>query len=140
MKNKEITSSDIDQLLIKIARDNQDTTENLHIYVTLWTYFLNMSIKDAEKDDLENLKDKNDKDLGILQFNIRIQLNNLEKSPEPIAVNKLFKLQKGKDFQFTFDKKNSNVFVTQLLLDTKPDGTKRTVITYEDTDVIDENI
>jgi len=139
----EVNKSPIKDLIVKLDRDNAETTNRLHIYVTIWTYFSEVEIKQFSKEDLFNLAfAETDTDrLGILKFNIHlVPSSNATILNKPTVVSKSFYLTNGENANFKFNEKINNIFLAEVIQLTKPTGTKRTVITYEDTDVIDDTL
>jgi len=131
----------IERLAVNIARDDNESSERLHIEVVISTYFSNSEIREFSKEDVYNLKvtDNQDAEVGLLKFNVYL-VTSLDaiKLEKPVEVKRSFQLKNKVNASFVFN--DSSILLTDVhvVSNMNPTGTKRTVITYEDTDVIDE--
>lgn len=131
----------IESLAVNVNRDDKEFSERLHIEVTISTYFSNSEIREFSKEDLYNLNVTGNLEgrIDLLKFNVYL-VTSLDaiKLEKPVEVKRTFHLTNKKNASFVFN--DSSILVTDVILIStiNPTGTKRTVITYEDTDVIDE--
>ena len=58
---------------------------------------------------------------------------------QPVLISKVFELKQS-ELGYKFNNNSDFIFLTNIVSPEKPTGTKRTVITYEDTDVIDDTM
>jgi hypothetical protein len=130
--------------LIKVEREkNKKSTDKIHIEVEVKTIFENLTVAKFSPKDITNLKTDGKEPLNILRFCINLipRGDNLivAKIPEPLIGE--FEIIKSKDVQFVFDDDANSILVVEAkIIGTRPDGAKRKVITYEDSDEIDEAI
>ncbi|QHI35473.1 hypothetical protein IMCC3317_08190 [Kordia antarctica] len=132
-----------------IARNKGEEANILHIYTTTWLEIPNVKFK---KFNLSNFSfSEPGSEIGFLVLNLifeskeNLMTENIE-TIERYPINKFLKITKDNypDFKFnasTFDILviNTSIVSNEIPID-DPTGTKRTVITYEDTDIIDETI
>lgn len=130
--------------LIKVAREkNKKTTDKIHIEVEVKTIFENLRVAEFSPKDITNLKTDEKNPLNILRLRINLIPRGddliVAKIPEPLIGK--FEIIKSKDVQFEFDNDANSILVVEAkIIGTRPDGTKRKVITYEDSDEIDEAV
>lgn len=134
---------------IRVAREKKQETSKLHIWVTLLIKFSNVEIIPFNREkDLKNFEtiDEEGKSIGVLNFNVHVEPidNDSKLSETPITISKFYEFTNeiGGNADFKFDEGKNFIFLTNIITDklitSRPEGTKRTVITYEDTDVIDD--
>lgn len=124
---------------IRVFRDTEKQTKRLQIYLTIWSRFQDIKIDDFLEKDLQNkTANKGEIDeLGILELNINV--SGIPKpTSKPVAISKCIELENGKNANFIFDEDKNFIFLANVILPIKPEGTKRRVITYEDADIIDD--
>ncbi|EDP95955.1 hypothetical protein U8527_13710 [Kordia algicida OT-1] len=127
-----------------VAREDKETTNQLHVELTVETTF-DIDFKEVSSEDINNLEAFNkDKTavLNVLKLSIYL-IPKTKVSSETIFKNKhKFEIIKDpkKGIDFKFDNDENSVFVVEVKVkDARPDGTKRKVITYEDSDLIDQS-
>jgi hypothetical protein len=127
---------------IKLVRkDNEDgTIKTLYVSVRVLTTLEGLTIRDFSETDILNVGDPTE--IGLLNLNIHAVTTNENHNSgnkELKLLTKIFTLNVA-DVKFFFDKEIYSVFIGNLNIPVSvgPVGTKRTVITYEDTDVIDD--
>lgn len=131
--------SSIKNFNVHISRTAGDIANEICVYVTIWTLFSNTEIKSFEAEDLRNLNVEKDT-AGVLNLNVHlVRKENSILLEKPVLVYKVFELKRS-ELDFRFNEKNDFIFFTNIISPEKPTGTKRTVITYEDTDIIDDTI
>jgi hypothetical protein len=115
----------------------------LHIDVTISTFLSNLEINEFSENDLYNLKivDNAGATFKLLKFDVHlINSENLIALEKPVVIKREFRLKNKENANFTFDTDENSILLTDVKLNIKPTGTKRAVITYEDTDVIDDTM
>lgn len=130
--------------LIRVGRQKgKISTKKIWVDVEIITILDNLEIAKFSPEDITNLKTDEKKPLNILRLRINLisKGNNsiITKIPEPLIGR--FEITKGTDVQFEFDDDTNSILVVEAKIKgIRPDGTKRKVVTYEDTDEIDETI
>ena len=130
--------------LDRVARDKGKSSNRIHVDVSIETIFENLEIAKFSSKDITNLKTEGNEPLNILLFRINLvprdgDLGVTGVIPEPLSGE--FKIEKGKDVQFEFDNDENSILIIEAKISgTRPDGTKRKVITYDDCDEIDEAV
>lgn len=127
----------------RVFREDKSETNRLQIYGTLWTNLSNVEIKEFEKEDLKNITISKEHGINFGLLKLKIVIIS---TGEPKLLNKFIPLNccldltNGENADFKFDEYNDNILLINVnnQVTGNPTGTKRTVITYEDTDVIDE--
>jgi len=131
----------IESLQIQVKRDDAKSTERLHVTVILSVFIANPIIKSFSKEDIYNLKveDHHDELLNLLKLNVFVQVkNDIIILQKPVTKTATFKINR-EEVDFNFNDQDAFLLVVEAkLFDIRPEGTKRKVITYEDTDVIDD--
>ncbi len=128
---------------VRVVRENKPETDIILIYATVWTNLSNLKFKEFLRRDLVNIGAVAPRvDLRMLNLNLYLEKTDETSTLEEyIPINCFLELKKGINADFKFNEDMENIFVTNVILNevqTNPTGTKRTVITYEDTDVIDD--
>jgi len=138
MKTKQSITS-IKDFNIHISRNSGSVAEKIYVYITIWSFLSNVEIKSFEAKDLRN-HNTDTKVAGVLNLNIHIiKSEHSILLKKPTLIYQVFELNKS-ELDFRFNEKNDFIFLANIISQDKPTGTKRTVITYEDTDVIDETL
>lgn len=129
----------IKKINVHISRTKGDIADEIYVYITVWSLLSNLEIKSFEAEDLRN--HNTEKGIaGVLNLDIHlIKKENSIELKKPVLVHKVFELRRS-ELDFKFNEKNDFIFLTNIITPDKPTGTKRTVITYEDTDIIDDTI
>lgn len=134
----------IESFIVKVARDkNADTTENLHVTATIKTFFENVKIEPFSKTNLYNftIVDNAGDKSQLLKLDIYVILpTKIVKSTELFEHKNIYKFNKNEAADFEFDAGKNSVFLIEAKIkakNSKPEGTKRKVITYEDSDIIE---
>ncbi|WP_430408819.1 hypothetical protein [Kordia sp.] len=136
MKNNRSVAS-IKDFKIHITRSPGEVAEEIYVYVTIWSQLSNVEIKDFATEDLQNHNTEKEA-AGVLNLDIHlVRKENSIVLDKPVLIYKVFELNRS-ELNFKFNEKNDFIFLTNIISQEKPTGTKRTVITYEDTDVIDD--
>lgn len=131
--------SSIKDFNVHISRSAGNIANEIYVYVTIWSLLSNAEIKNFEAEDLQNHNKEKDA-AGVLNLNVHlVRKENSIVLKKPVLVYKVFEL-KSSELDFKFNKENDFIFLTNIISPEKPTGTKRTVITYEDTDIIDDTI
>lgn len=127
---------------VRVERQDKLESNEILIYATIWTTFPNIRLKKFERKDLRNVTILNPVALGFLNLDLVLETQDVEveQLKEPIPINCFLRLINGENADFEFNADRNNVFVTNVIdeITGRPTGTKRTVITYEDTDIIDD--
>ncbi|MEM6721425.1 MAG: hypothetical protein AAF611_19015 [Bacteroidota bacterium] len=141
----------IDRNVIKsftatVAKEAKVTsTSKIHIKIEVETTLKDAKIKDFQNEDIYNLTilDKVDDSFKLLKLNIYVVPNSreIEFLEKPQTIKNFFVIDKKNKAEFEFDIEENSIFLMEVKVDIfKPEGTKRRVITYEDSDDIDEGI
>ena len=140
----------LESLKIQVKRSNNKVSANeIRIKLTIdEKYAKDYKFKDFSKEDLCNFtliksaETESKEKLGILKFDAYLIFKkqsaaaNGEDKPE-----KEYKIKKENPEDFQFDNSENSLLLVQVFADgIRPTGTKRKVVTYEDTDIIDETI
>lgn len=127
-----------------VARENKETTNQIHVELSVETT-LDVAFKEFSAEDINNLEAFN-KDKTVTLNVLKLSIYLIPKTP--VSSETIFKTQKKfeitkdpeKGIDFKFDNYENTVFVVEIKVnDSRPDGTKRKVITYEDSDLIDQS-
>ena len=128
-----------------VCRDNDTKTERLQVFVVVWTKFTNMTIREVAANDLKHtiIHKGYEDELGILQLNLYVvPIENAEImiAKQPIVLSKFIEFDRTTHKNLKFDNDTNATFFISVFPPNRPDGTKRRVITYEDSDVIDDTV
>ncbi len=125
---------------VRIARNVGREASKIYVYLTIWTLFPDVKIKSFETKDLLNHK-ANVQSPGILNLNtFVVAKKNSILLEKPTVAFKFFELNKENDIDFEFNLNSDFIFLINIHDLVRPEGTKRKVITYEDSDIIDETV
>ncbi|WP_298511816.1 hypothetical protein [uncultured Kordia sp.] len=128
--------------LVKVAKEkDKKSTNKIHVEVAIETIFENLKIAEFSAEDIENLKTDGKEPLNIVRLFVNLipkgELVIAEKPGDPLKDKLKIDKAEGAKFEFN-DDDNSILVVETRILGIRPEGTKRKVITYEDSDVIDQ--
>ena len=135
---------EISNIDIRIERNNKPETDKILVYATAWTTTPNLKFKDFEEKDLYNINlNWNELDLRLLKLKLYLVPDEKAEpsTSEHYPINYFFEIVNNENAHFVFNNKEDNVLITKVEIKgaiRNPTGTKRTVITYEDTDIIDD--
>ncbi|WP_298420566.1 hypothetical protein [uncultured Kordia sp.] len=122
-----------------VSRNKGDVANEVYVYITILSQFSNVEIKAFEVKDLRNLNEEKDV-AGVLNLDVHIlRKEGAIVLKKPTLIYKVFEFNTN-ELDFRFNEKNDFIFLINVITNEKPTGTKRTVITYEDTDVIDDTL
>ncbi len=129
----------IKKINVHISRTKGEIAEEIYVYITAWSLLSNLEIKPFEAEDLRNHNVEKGT-AGVLHLDVHlIKKESSIELKKPVMIHKVFELRRS-ELDFKFNEKNDFIFLTNIITPDKPTGTKRTVITYEDTDIIDDTI
>ncbi len=129
----------IKKINVHISRTKGEIAEEIYVYITAWSLLSNLEIKPFEAEDLRNHNVEKGT-AGVLHLDVHlIKKESSIELKKPVLIHKVFELRRS-ELDFKFNEKNDFIFLTNIITPDKPTGTKRTVITYEDTDIIDDTI
>ncbi|WP_298420568.1 hypothetical protein [uncultured Kordia sp.] len=139
-----MSPQEISNIEIRIQRENKAETNKILVYATAWTTIPNLKFKDFENKDLNNINIIwEDLDLKLLELKLYLIPDDGNEPPVRrfYAINYFLEIINNENAKFEFNNKDNNVLLTKVSMKVgtaDPTGTKRTVITYEDTDIIDD--
>ncbi|AXG71514.1 hypothetical protein KORDIASMS9_03771 [Kordia sp. SMS9] len=117
------------------------SADKIHVFATIKTNFTATVVKFSQK-HLYTLRmvDNAGDAFNLLKYDIYLIPSLDEDASEQMVQHEnLFKLEKEDGVQFEFDEEENSLFMMEVKIQgTRPEGTKRRVITYEDCDEIDE--
>ena len=141
---KKATSEDpIVDFDIRVCRDDGKETKRLQLFITVWIAQSNLEIQDVTIEDLlhTTINKETENEVGILQLDVHVAtIPEKESKPlkKPVGISKLIEITDDSKTTLKYDEDLNSMFLVSIFPPSRPTGTKRRVIVYEDADIIDD--